>query len=275
MKLAVCNEFFEGWEIERVFDYAARIGCDGVEIAPFTLAESVSDISSGSRRDIRQAAEAAGVEIVGLHWLLVKPAGLYINHPDGRVRQRTQDYVKALIDFCGDLGGRVMIHGSPQQRNIQEGWNADDCFARAAELFAGCVDLMAQRDVTYCIEPLTNQETNFVTSVAEALKLVKAVGHPNFQTMVDCRAASTEAGSHSEVIVQAGEAMRHVHVNDPNLRGPGFGELRFAPILKTLSELRYSGYVSVEVFDFEPDPETIAARSIGYLKGILEGLAEG
>ena len=275
MKLAVCNEFFEGWEIERVFDYAARIGCDGVEIAPFTLAESVNDISSGSRRDIRQAAEAAGVEIVGLHWLLVKPAGLYINHPDGRVRQRTQDYVKALIDFCGDLGGRVMIHGSPQQRNIQEGWNADDCFSRAVELFAGCTDLMARRGVTYCIEPLTNQETNFVTGVAEALKLVKAVGHPNFQTMVDTRAASTEAGSHSEVIVQAGEAMRHVHVNDPNLRGPGFGELRFAPILKTLSELRYSGYVSVEVFDFEPDPETIAARSIGYLKGILEGLAEG
>ncbi|MCY3766007.1 MAG: sugar phosphate isomerase/epimerase [Gemmatimonadetes bacterium] len=275
MKLAVCNEFFEGWEIERVFDYAARIGCDGVEIAPFTLAQSVNDVSSGRRRDIRQAAEAAGVEIVGLHWLLVKPAGLYINHPDSRVRQRTQDYVKALIDFCGDLGGRVMIHGSPQQRNIQEGWNADDCFSRAVELFAGCTDLMARRDVTYCIEPLTNQETNFVTGVAEALKLVQAVGHPNFQTMVDCRAASTEAGSHSEVIVQAGEAMRHVHVNDPNLRGPGFGELRFAPILKTLSELRYSGYVSVEVFDFEPDPETIAARSIGYLKGILEGLAEG
>lgn len=275
MKLAVCNEFFEGWEIGRVFDYAAQIGCDGVEIAPFTLAESVQGISSGSRRDIRRAAEAAGVEIVGLHWLLVTPAGLYINHPDRQVWQRTQDYVKALIDFCGDLGGSVMIHGSPQQRNIQEGWNTDDCFARAVELFAGCSDLMADRGVTYCIEPLTDQETNFVTGVAEALELVEAVGHPNFQTMVDCRAAATEVRSHSEVIVQAGKAMRHVHVNDPNLRGPGFGELQFTPILKALQDLRYNGYVSVEVFDFEPDPETIAARSIGYLKGILEGLSTG
>lgn len=272
MKLAVCNEFFEGWQIERVFDYAARIGCDGVEIAPFTLAETVHDISPGSRRDIRRAAEAAGVEIVGLHWLLVKPAGLYINHPDRRVRQRTQDYVKALIDFCGDLGGEVMIHGSPQQRNIQEGWDPGDCFARAVELFAGCSDLMSDRGVTYCIEPLTDQETNFVTSVGEALKLVEAVGHPNFQTMVDCRAAAAEAASHTEVIARAGSAMRHVHVNDPNLRGPGFGELRFAPILKALKDRRYNGYVSVEVFDFEPDPETIAARSIGYLKGILEAL---
>jgi D-psicose/D-tagatose/L-ribulose 3-epimerase len=275
MKLAVCNEFFEGWEIERVFDYAARIGCDGVEIAPFTLAESVHDISSARRANIRRAAKTAGVEVVGLHWLLVKPDGLYINHPDRQVWQRTQDYVKALIDFCGDLGGSVMIHGSPQQRNIQEGWNADDCFARAAELFSGCADLMADREVTYCIEPLTDEETNFVTSVAEALTLVEAVGHPNFQTMVDCRAAATEAKSHTEVIAQAGQAMRHVHVNDPNRRGPGFGELQFAPILKALQDLRYNGYVSVEVFDFDPDPETIAARSIGYLEGILEGLATG
>ena len=93
--------------------------------------------------------------------------------------------------------------------------------------------------------------------------------------MVDCRAAATELKSHPEIIALAGEAMRHVHVNDPNLRGPGFGELQFAPILKTLQHLRYNGYVSVEVFDFEPDPETIASRSIGYLKGILEGLASG
>ncbi len=275
MKLAVCNEFFEGWEIERVFDYAALIGCAGVEIAPFTLAESVHGISSASRRNIRRAAAGAGVEIVGLHWLLVKPAGLYINHPDRQIWKRTQEYVKALIDFCGDLGGSVMIHGSPQQRNIQEGWDAEDCFARAAELFAGCTDLMADRGVTYCIEPLTDQETNFVTSVAGALKLVEAVGHPNFQTMVDCRAAASEERPHTEVIAQAGMAMRHVHVNDPNLRGPGFGDLQFTPIMRALQDQDYNGYVSVEVFEFDPDPQTIAARSIGYLKGILEALAPG
>ena len=65
MKLAVCNEFFEDWKIEDIFNYAAEIGCDGVEIAPFTLAESVTQISAKQRSDIRKAAEKAGVEIVG------------------------------------------------------------------------------------------------------------------------------------------------------------------------------------------------------------------
>ena len=273
MKLAVCNEFFEGWKIERVFDYAAQIGCDGVEIAPFTLADSVKRISATRRRNIRLAAEKAGVEIVGLHWLLLKPAGLYINHPDRKIWKRTQDYVKALIDFCGDLGGEVMIHGSPQQRNIEKGWDDGDCWERTVDLFAGCTDLMAKRGVTYCIEPLTTKETNFITSIGEALKLVDAVGHPNFQTMVDCRSADTEAKPHVDVIADAGKAMRHVHVNDPNLRGPGFGDLEFTPILRALKARTYTGYVSVEGFDFEPDPQTIASRSIGYLRGILDGLS--
>ena len=273
MKLAVCNEFFEGWEIERVFEYAAEIGCDGVEIAPFTLADSVTEIPSARRAEIRKSAESAGIEIVGLHWLLAKPDGLYLTHPDPEVRKRTRDYIEALINFGGDLGVQVMIHGSPNQRNLQEGWDPDECWKWAVDIFAGCTDLMAERGITYCIEALTGKETNFITSIGDALKMVAEVGHPNFQTMVDCKAAAAADRPHVDVIAQAGKAMRHVHVNDPNLRGPGFGDLEFAPILRALKDRGYKGYISVEVFDFKPDPQTIASRSIGYLRGILEGLS--
>ena len=272
MKLAVCNEFFEDWKIEDVFNYAAEIGCDGVEIAPFTLAESVTQISAKQRGDIRKAAEKAGVEIVGLHWLLASPPGLYLTHPDKAIRDKTEDYIKALINFCGDLGGQIMIHGSPAQRNIQKGWNREECWKYAVDVFANCTAEMEQNNITYCIEALTGKETNILNSISEALKMVADVGHPNFQTMVDTKAAAAENKSHVDVIAEAGKAMRHVHVNDPNLRGPGFGDLQFASILRALKDRHYNGYVSVEVFDFKPDPQTIAARSIGYLKGILEGL---
>ena len=80
MKISICNELFQGWPIEKVFEYAALLGYDGVEIAPYTLADSVTEITQARRRRIRRAAEEAGVEIVGLHWLLARPEGLYINH---------------------------------------------------------------------------------------------------------------------------------------------------------------------------------------------------
>ena len=120
MKISICNELFKGWEFAKVFDYAAQLGYDAVELAPFTLGETASDISFAARKRIREAAEKADIEIAGLHWLLVKPEGLYINHPDDSIRTATQNYLKELIDLCGDLGGRVLVHGSPQQRNIKE-----------------------------------------------------------------------------------------------------------------------------------------------------------
>ena len=62
MKLTTCNEYFTDWPIEEVFDYAADLGYAAVEIAPFTLADSVEDIPASRRAQIRAAAESAGVE---------------------------------------------------------------------------------------------------------------------------------------------------------------------------------------------------------------------
>jgi len=276
MKISICNELFQGWPIEKVFDYAARLGYDGVEIAPFTLADSVTEISPSRRKAIRRAAEQSGVEIVGLHWLLVKPEGLYINHPDEIIRIRTQEYIEALIHFCADIGGKVLVHGSPHQRTIKEGWDLIESWDRAKETFEVCLKTAQKRHVTYCIEPLAQDTNNLINTVGEATRLVKEIRHPNFKMMFDCRSASLQEKSLMEALLWALESryLYHVHVNDANGRGPGFGETKFAPVLKTLMEYGYKHYISVEVFQFDPDPQTIAGRSIGYLKGILETLAK-
>jgi sugar phosphate isomerase/epimerase len=275
MKIAICNELFQGWPIEKVFEYAAQLGYDGVEIAPFTLADSVTEISAKRRNTIRHAAESNGVEIVGLHWLLVKPEGLYINHPDEIIRIRTQEYIEALIHFCSDIGGKVLVHGSPHQRTVQ-GWNFEEAWNWARETFRTCLETARKRNVIYCIEPLPKTSTNFINTIEEAHRLVKEIRHPNFRMVFDCRNASAQETSLTEVLLRALESgyLYHVHVNDINGNGPGFGETRFTPILKTLIKNGYRGYISVEVSCFDPDPQTIASRSIGYLKGILETLGE-
>ncbi|MGB9629840.1 MAG: sugar phosphate isomerase/epimerase family protein [Thermodesulfobacteriota bacterium] len=274
MKISICNELFQDWPIERVFDYVAQLGYEGVEIAPYTLADSVTEISPKRRSDIRRASERSGVEIVGLHWLLVKPEGLYINHPDEITRIRTQEYIEALIHFCADIGGKILVHGSPHQRTIQEGWNPRDSWEYAKETFEACLKIARKRNVIYCIEPLAHTSTNFINTVDQAIQLVKEIRHPNFKMMFDVRSASIEEKSIMEALHKAldSRALYHVHMNDVSGKGPGFGETKFYPILKTLLEKGYKYYISVEVFDFNPDPQTIASRSIGYLRGLLEGL---
>ena len=268
MKLGTCNEYFGEWPIEEVFDYAGQIGYDGVEIAPFTLADTVEDIPADRRRAIRRAAAAAGVEIVGLHWLLISPEGLYVNHVDDEIRHRTRDYFKALIQCCGDLGGEVMIIGSPKQRNVQDGWDYQETWNRTKQVFEDCLPLAEQCSVYLCIEPLSSDQTNFIDSAAEACKMVAEIDHPNFQTMIDCCSGSSEEIPIYQLLQNSAAHLYHVHVNDANKRGPGFGQTDFVSVLKTLKELDYQRYVSVEVFDFAPDPRTIAAASLAYLRGI-------
>jgi D-psicose/D-tagatose/L-ribulose 3-epimerase len=268
VKLAACNEYFEGWKIEDVLTYAGQIGYHGVEIAPFTLADSVEDIPAPRRREIRRAAEQAGVQIVGLHWLLAAPAGLYIDHPDEGVRRRTCDYLRALVHFCGDLGGEVMVFGSPKQRNVQPDWDAGDTWKRLRESFESVLPAAAERGVYLCIEALSAAQTNIITTAAEARHLVAQIDHPNFRTMVDVCSGSTEQVPVAQLLRDTGEHLMHVHVNDANKRGPGFGDTDFVAVLRTLKQLQYARYLSVEVFDFTPDPRTIAAGSLGYLRGI-------
>ena len=276
MKIGICNEVFEGWKIEDVFSFAAQTGFDGVEIAPFTLARSVNDISQHRRHEIRNTAADLGIEIVGLHWLLVSPEGLYINHPDARIREATKEYLYDLIDFCRDLGGEVMVLGSPKQRNVLEDQTYEETWNWTVEVFRDCAHLAQNRDVVLCMEPLQPDLTNFVNTLEEAARLVEEIGQPSFQLTLDvCSASAAEDEPLDALIRKYARSIHHVHVNDANGRGPGFGDVEFAPILEALEDAQYEGYVSVEVFDFKPDPQTIARESLSYLRKCLARPAAG
>ena len=266
MKFAICNEIFREWKLEDVFRYAARLGYAGVEIAPFTLANSVTEISPADREAIRQSAQRHGIEIAGIHWLLVKPEGLYLNHPDAAIRERTSDYFCALVEFCADIGGRRMVIGSPKQRNLLPGVSPAQGQAWALETFTAPLARAVAREVTLCLEPLGPAETNFINTAAEAIAFVQRAASPQLKIILDVKAMSSEAKPIPQIIRESWPHFAHFHANDPNLKGPGFGNVDFHPIAAALKEVGYNGFVSVEVFDFAEGAETIATRSLQHLR---------
>jgi len=266
MKFSICNEIFQGWKIDDVFTYASKIGYDAVEIAPFTLANSVTDIPAEERRRIREAAARAGTAISGIHWVLVKPEGLYMNHSDAAIRERTANYFCALVDFCADLGGKVMVVGSPKQRNVLAEVSPKQATDWAAETFRPAVQQAEQRGVTICFEPLAPVETNFINTAAEALQFVQRVPSPNFQIILDVKAMCSETKPIPQIIRESWPHFAHFHANDKNFKGPGFGDVDFKPIAAALKEVGYAGYVSVEVFKFDEGPEVIATQSLQYMQ---------
>jgi sugar phosphate isomerase/epimerase len=269
MKFAICNEIFRGWDIADTFAYAAKAGYAAVEIAPFTIANSVTEIPPVERLKIREAAARNRIEIAGIHWVLMKPEGLYINHPDSAVRGRTSQYLSDLVDFCADLGGKVMIFGSPKQRNVMEGVSRQQAWAWAADTFRNAVAEAERRQVTICFEPLSPAETNFINTAAEALEFVQQFHSQHFKIILDVKAMCSEAKPIPQIIRESRPHFAHFHANDKNLKGPGFGEVDFKPIAAALKEAGYGNYVSVEVFNFDEGPEAIATRSIEYLRRVF------
>jgi sugar phosphate isomerase/epimerase len=270
MRWAICNELFEGWPFDRVCRFVKSVGYDGLELAPFTLAPRITDVTPAQRAELRRQAADAGVEIIGLHWLLAKTEGLYLTSPDRPVRERTAEYLVALAQACHDLGGTLMVFGSPKQRSLLRGVSQEQAYSWAAETFQTAMPRVAELGVTVCMEPLSPADTDFVQTCADGVRLIEMVNHPNFVLHLDVKAMSSEPTPVVELIRTHAARAGHFHANDANLRGPGFGDTDFVPIFQALRDARYNGWVSVEVFDYKPDPETIARQSIEYMQKCVD-----
>jgi sugar phosphate isomerase/epimerase len=270
MRIALCNEVIRELPFERQCALAAELGYQGLELAPFTLGKDAWRMPQAERARLRRAAADNGIAITGLHWLLVDPLGLSITSADANVRGLTIDVMRGLIGLCRDLGGTYLVHGSPGQRKT--GGNPD-AHRRGCEAFAAVAADAAAASVTYCLEPLSADQTDFVNTVAEAMEIVNAVANPALATMLDaCSSARAEREPFADLIrrwVPQGR-IAHIHFNDRNRRGPGQGDDQFGPALAALRDNRYSGWIGVEPFEYSPDGPTTAAQCIGYLQGLLE-----
>jgi sugar phosphate isomerase/epimerase len=266
MRYAICNETFEGWDHERVCRRAAELGYEGLELAPFALAPRITDVPTAQRRTLRLQAEQAGLQIIGLHWLLARTEGLQVTSPDDVVRQRTADYLVELARCCRELGGDLMVFGSPAQRRVPAGATRRQATDYAADTFRRALPGIAACEVRLCLEPLSPPEADFINTCAEAVKLLEQVNHPNFVLHLDVKAMATDEAPTPNLIHRYGARAGHFHANDVNKRGPGFGTTDFVPIFQALRASGYQGWVSVEVFDYSPDPETIARDSLRYMK---------
>jgi len=277
VRIALCNEVIAPMPFPQQCEYAAKLGYDGLEVAPYTLSDEPHRLGAAQLAVARAAAADAGIAVTGLHWLLLKPSGLSISSRDDNIRKKTVDVMLALIDQCAELGGRYLVHGSPQQRRLESGDTRAAAMARAQESFAAVAGRASKAGVVYCIEPLSSDQTPLINTLEEAAAMVKAIDSPGVRTMLDCSSAGRMETVPLPALVDSWlpkGMLAHVQVNDRNRRGPGQGEQRFAPLLAALVRHKYAGDIAVEPFDYVPDGPAAAARAIGYIRGILEALQD-
>ena len=276
---AMCNEAFEGWPFRDVCRTLARLGYQGIEIAPFTLAADPLDIPAAQRRDYRGQILDEGLAFAGLHWLLVTPKQIHVSTPDRVLREASWLYVRNLIDLCADLSGNgsengVMVFGSPKQRSATGGLSPAEATRNFIDGLAGIAPHAEARGVTILMEALPYSQSNVVHTLAEAVAVVKEINSPAVRTMFDSHNAEDETEPHGELIEKYFSLIRHVHVNEMDGGHPGTGDYDFVSIFRSLIRMKYDRWVSLESFDFAMGAEKIASETIEYLRR-QEAIARG
>ena len=267
LRLALCNELFERFPLPDACRRIHALGYRGLEVAPFTLAPDPARLTRQRRQEIRSVILESGLEFVGLHWLLAAPPGLHVTTSDTGLREHSWEYIRHLVDLCADLGENgVMVFGSPKQRSTVDGMNPRQATALFTEGLALIAPHAQARGVTVLVEALPTNQSNVINSLSEAVSIVRQIANPAVQTMFDSHNAVDEQEEHSSLIRRCLPYIRHVHVNETDGREPGMGDYNFSSILNALAESGYTGWISLEVFDFSRDPEQIAQRARQHLE---------
>jgi sugar phosphate isomerase/epimerase len=270
-RYAICNEMFEKQDFAKSCRAMKAAGYSGIEIAPFTLADHLDELSPARRRELRDIIRSEGLEFAGLHWLLITPKWLHVTTSDQSIRRKSWDYMPKLIDFCADLGKGIMVFGSPKQRGSQ-GNTPAEARRLLAQGLASVAQHAGERGVTILIEPLPKKDTDVVNTTDDAVRMVNEINHPGIQTMFDFHNTLDETEPLDALVRRYFKYIRHVHVNEMDGRHPGTGSFNFVPVFKTLAELRYPHWISLEIFEWKVGPAKCARDAMTHLLQIEKKL---
>jgi sugar phosphate isomerase/epimerase len=232
---------------------ASSLGFDGIEIFPPSPESLDGRVIEEllAEHELEVAAVGTGGGWVVHQWTLT--------HGDASVRKRAREFIHGVIDAAAAIGAPAIL-GSMQGR-----WNGDVTGAQAIHWLGEALeefgDHSSERGQVFLYEPLNRYETNLFNRVPDAAAWLRTLLSKNIRILADLFHMNLEEENLPAALREAGALVGHVHFADSNRRAIGFGHTAVEPIISTLREIGYAGYLSAEVFPY-PDSMTAAAQTI-------------
>ena len=268
------NFRFDATEIEVVRGLREQ-GIEGFEVPVFEPGEV--DVVG-----LRRGLEAEGLEPTVC---TILPAGINPISAEAGVRARSVEHLKSVVQTAAELGatragGPVFapIGYLPGRKRT-----ADEC-AWAVECFQALDETLREYGVELSLEPVNRSETFLVTTAADGIALVDAIGSPRIGVLIDTFHANIEEKNVAAAVALVGSRMKHVHISENDRGVPGTGHVDFPGIVAALKASGYDGYLMIEGFGFDARytrdaiwrdhslrPEDVAVGGARYLRGLLRG----
>ncbi len=262
MKTSLCNELFLDLPFENQCEVTRTAGLDGLEIAPYTIADTAFTFPESLAMELRKSMEDCGIGFAGLHWLLASPDGFNLTSRDSTKRREAQDMLLRLADFSDALGGGVLTLGGPAQRNARDGVSVEEAVTYLKEAFVRFEEYAGGHTSCLAIEFLSKAQSNVINTFDEARKVLPGGRRGrNVTAMFDFHNTADEKESWETLIRKNIDIIDHVHVNRMDGSCPGAEDVdEYRPAFGALIECGYDGWFSLEDFSRSPDYCSIAQK---------------
>lgn len=155
-------------------------------------------------------------------------------------------YLEEVFKRGKDAGIPMFTWGSGGARRIPDNFDREKAKNQFITLARKVAELAAKYNIILALENLNSTETNFITTVEEALEIVKAVDHKNLRLCVDIYHMLMENES-PEVIRKTAPYTIYCEVAEKSGRTPpGVNGQDFIPYLTELKNIGYKGKIVIE-----------------------------
>ncbi|GAB2552641.1 sugar phosphate isomerase/epimerase family protein [Spirosoma aerophilum] len=222
-----------------IADRLKKIGYDGVESFVDTQDVSVYRKFGDHLRQV--GLQSTCVTVVGPEQ---NPAS-----ESASVREQAVIHLKGAIDRAHAMGASVLcgpFHSAFATFSRRE--PQPDEYAHSAEVLHTVGDYARQANIILAPEALNRFECYLCNTMGQLLELVRRADHPNVQAMFDTHHANMEEKRFPEAIRTIAPVLAHVHISENDRGTPGDGHIPWDDTFRTLAEINYSGWMTIEAF---------------------------
>ncbi|MCC7087444.1 MAG: sugar phosphate isomerase/epimerase [Pirellulales bacterium] len=221
-----------------VLEMLKRQGWDGVEIPVLDL--SLNYAEWGKRlRDLDLRCTAATARTAADNPI----------SPDAKIRAAGVEATKRALDCCAALGSKLLIgpfHSALGEFSgkmpTADEWKWGIESMRQVSEYAGKVG------VTLAIEFLNRFECYLLNHVADTVKFLKDVNHPNCRMMYDTFHANIEEKDPIAALHAAAPYTVMIHISENDRGTPGQGNIPWKETFQAIKDVKYDGWIVVEAF---------------------------
>ena len=250
-------------EFERLCSLAKRAGYKGVDLF-------IDKKASGAVEDIHRILARNDLHVAMLICIYLSEQGVFLTPKAREDRLKACDAYIEQMRIAKALKADTMPIGL-----LRGGYQQDDTPALYQERLAESCRILGaageENGIRLCIEPINRYEIDTLNTVPQTLEFLERNGLFSLWVVPDLFHMNIEDTDICGTLKMVGKRIGHMHVSDSNRKAPGMGNLNYRKILRTLKDVGYDGFLTLETLN-QGQTEQIVNQGARYLEKILTSI---